>query len=200
MSREWSDPHDRWLAGGTPSTQRSKYFDGWHYIASPDYQNSAPARAALASMTYSRDWFPDSHFVVGSNPRAPQTKRGRERFRGTGVSETLSPKRLVREIHRRIDEIHKLESDSFERDGRGQPTANMAEPRKAQAKRERAQLAILIHQLFEAENYETPIFDEVAEQVSEPSDVDIFTERPLKPVVELLTRSFDRAPGAPNNG
>jgi hypothetical protein len=64
----------------------------------------------------------------------------------------------------------------------------MAEPRKAQAKRERAQLAILIHQLFEAENYETPIFDEVAEQVSEPSDVDIFTERPLKPVVELLTR------------
>ena len=68
---------------------------------------------------------------------------------------------------------------------------------EARARRIKNDLAELLNQLFAPVIF-APVIVEPTESVTEPSDPELFTERTLAPVVELLTRSFDRAPGAPN--
>jgi len=186
----WADDYvDKWLIGRTASTQRSQNFDSWGYTVSRAYRSAQAARNVLRSMT-------SDGFGYSDTQHNPGLARGRARYRETHVHETLSRDRLVQEIHRLLD------AQGYVEGFRTHPDPEVREElySPAEAQRIKNDLAELLKQLFESDNIE-PVNDDVStESLTEPGATEQFSERPLSPVVELLTRTFDRAPGAPNNG
>jgi len=184
----WADDYvDPWNSGRYATTQRSRNFDAWNYSVSRDYKAAQPARNVLQRMT-------NKYFDLSDYFSEPGIARGRARYRETHVHETMNRERLVREIHKLVDEQNRLEGY----DANSAPANNFRRPRVEQIK---AQLAELLKQLFAAENIEPPRFDKYFDD-SLPYWVspDEKTPRPFAPLVELSTQSLDRAPGAPNNG
>jgi hypothetical protein len=128
----------------------------------------------------------------------PGIARGRAVYRETHVHETLTRELLVHEIHQLLDEQNRLEGY----DANSAPRNYFRRPRVEQIK---SQIAELLKQLFAAENAE-PI-QLSRHPIDDPPlpywlslDGTEKTPRPFARLVELLTRSLDRAPGAPNNG
>jgi hypothetical protein len=184
----WADDYvDPWIVGRTATTQRSQNFDAWIYTASREYESVQPARNSLRSMTN------DANDLSDYFPK-PGIARGRARYRETHRHNTLTRERLVHEIHALTDEQKRLEGYRTDVDPGVRELYS-----EARARRIKNDLAELLNQLFAPVIVE-PVIVDPTESVTEPSDPELFTERTLAPVVELLTRSFDRAPGAPNNG
>jgi hypothetical protein len=189
----WADDYvDPWLVDRSAATQRSQNFDAWVYTASRAYESVQPARNSLRSMTNDSNDLSDTF-------SKPGIARGRARYRETHRHNTLTHERLVHEIHALTDEQNRLESYRTDVDpGVRQLYSD------ARARRIKNDLGELLNQLFAPVIFAPVIFEPVifepTESLTEPSDAELFSERTLAPVVELLTRSFDRAPGAPNNG
>ena len=186
----WADDYvDPWDSGRYATTQRSRNFDAWSYSVSPEYKATQTARNSLQRMTN------DYHDLSDVFPK-PGIARGRARYRETHVYETLTRERLVREIHELVDEQNRLEGY----DATSAPPNYFRRPRVEQI---RAQLAELLKQLFTADDME-PLklveFSDDSRAYWRSPDGTEKTPRPLAPIVELSTRSLDRAPGAPNNG
>jgi len=186
----WADDYvDPWNSGRTATTQRSRNFDAWSYSVSREYKATQTARNALQRMT-------NDYFDLSDCFPEPGIARGRARYRETHVYKTMNRERLVHEIQQLVDEQNRL--DGY--DANPAPRNYYRRPRVEQIK---AQIAELLKQLFAADNLEPLKFDEFSDD-SRPywrsPDGTEKTPRPLAPIVELSTRSLDRAPGAPNNG
>jgi hypothetical protein len=186
----WADDYvDPWNSGRTATTQRSRNFDAWSFSVTREYKATQPARNVFRRIENAIRGF--SEFF----PK-PGIARGRAAYRQTHVHETMTRERLVHEIHQLLDEQNRLEGY----DANSAPPNNYRRPRVEQI---RAQLAELLKQLFAADNIEPRTFDEFSDD-SRPYWLSLDgtenTTRPLAPIVELSTRSLDRAPGAPNNG
>jgi hypothetical protein len=186
----WADDYvDPWNSGRTATTQRSRNFDPWTYSVSRDYKAAQTARNELQRMTNAY------HDLSDVFPK-PGIARGRARYRETHPHETMNRERLVHEIHQLVDEQNRLKGY----DANPAPRNHFRRPRVEQI---RAQLAELLKQLFAADNIEPRTFDEFSDDSCPywlSPDGTENTTRPLAPIVELSTRSLDRAPGAPNNG
>lgn len=185
----WADDYvDPWNSGRYATTQRSRNFDAWGYSVSREYKAMQPARNVLRRIENDirdlDDYFPK-----------PGIARGRAVYRATHVHETMTRESLVHEIHQLVDEQSRLEGY----DANSAPPSHFRRPRVEQI---RAQLAELLKQLFAADNMEPPRFDKFSDDIRPywlSPDGTEYTPRPLAPIVELSTRSLDRAPGAPNN-
>jgi hypothetical protein len=186
----WADDYvDPWNSGRTATTQRSRNFDAWIYSVTREYKATQTARNALQRMTN------DYHDLSDYFPK-PGIARGRARYQQTHVHETMNRERLVQEIQRLVDEQNRLD----EYDANPAPPSQFRRPR---VERIKAQLFVLRKQLFAADDMEPPRFDKFSDVCCAywlPSSGTEKTPRPLAPIVELSTRSLDRAPGAPNNG